>query len=520
MTSATLTPIRQRLDVAYARVSDDDRGAAEGVDSQHEEISEDAEADGRPIGARYTDNSISAWNGAERADYQRLMRDAGQDMVASVRVTAADRLCRDVREGLDLIDVFNGHGVRLFSVARGEYNLRRAQGRADFIADINIANKESGIKSERITLARKRQARTGTYGGGVRPFGWGAPTGRVRSKCVNPKAPLDEREYVDVPVLDMGKHRQNEADEIRRWARELLATRGNVTQLLASIRERGVLTVSEADARIVKYRGKEVKHAGWRSVTVRKIVTSPRVSGHSVNKGVIIKWNAWPAILPEETRQELITLLNDPSRLTNPGNTPKWLVSHSPGALCGQCDAGGAVTVRHNSKGAIYRCDVCGRGNQLAEEMDEYLAAVACERLSRPDLAELITPPRSDIDVTGLREDIAALQQQKTEASLAYARRSIDLDMLETVKAESDRQISVIRGRLAEAVSHSPLADFLGAGTTEAVAKLWETKSIGQRREIVRLLMDVVVLKGDRHRLDPDTLLITPKRAAEGISRA
>ncbi|MFJ9895281.1 recombinase family protein [Streptomyces sp. NPDC091280] len=520
MTPPTVALIRERLDVAYARVSDDDRGAAEGVDSQHEEIEEDGEEAGRPIGARYTDNSISAWNGSERADYQRLLRDAAQDRVASVRVTAADRLCRDVREGLDLVDVFNAHEVRLFSVARGEYNLRRAQGRADFIADINIANKESGIKSERVALARKRQARTGAYGGGIRRFGWGVPTGRVRSKCLNPKAPLDEREYVDVPVLDMGKHRPDEAKEIRRWAKELLATRGNMAQLLASINARGVLTVSQADGRTLKRGGKKVEHGGWQQKTVRRILIAPRVSGHAVNNGQIIKWNAWPAIIPEETRQALITLLEDPARVTSPGNTPKWLISKSRGAECGQCDKGGMVTVRHNSKGAVYRCNTCHKGNQLAELVDEYVGAVACERLSRPDLVELITPPRPDIDVAALREEITGLQQQKTEASLSYARRSIDLEMLETVKAESDRQISVIRSQLAEAISDSPLADFLGAATVEGAAKLWTAKSIGQRREIVRLLMNVVVLKGDPYRLDPDTLLITPRRTAQDVSPA
>ncbi|MFJ2162539.1 recombinase family protein [Streptomyces sp. NPDC087856] len=517
MTPPTAAP-RERLDVAYARISDDDRGAAEGVDSQHEEIDEDAEEAGRPIGARYTDNSISAWDGSERADYQRLLRDAGQDMVASVRVTAADRLCRDVREGLDLVDIFNAHEVRLFSVARGEYNLRRAQGRADFIADINIANKESGIKSERVTLARKRQARTGAYGGGIRRFGWGVPTGRVRSKCLNPKAPLNEREYVDVPVLDMGKHRQDEADEIRRWATELLATRGNMAQLLASINARGVLTVSQADGRILRRGGREVEHSGWNEKTVRRILTAPRISGHAVHQGQIIKRDAWPAILPEETRQALITLLDDPARVTTPGNTPKWLISKSRGATCGQCDQDGMVTVRHNSKGPVYRCDTCNKGNQLAPLVDEYVGAVACERLSRPDLAELITPPRPDIDVTALREAMTAFQQKKTEASLAYARGSIDLEMLETVKAEADRQIATIRGQLAEAAADSPLVDFLGASTEQAAAKVWGTKSIGERREIVRLLMDVVVLKGDPYRLDPDTLVIMPKRAPKAVS--
>jgi hypothetical protein len=92
--------------------------------------------------------------------------------------------------------------------------------------------------------------------------------------------------------------------------------------------------------------------------------------------------------------------------------------------------------------------------------------------------------------------------------------------MLETVKAETDRQISTIRGQLAEAVSDSPLAPFLDADTVGAAAALWETKSIGQRREIVQLLMSVDLLKGDSHGLDPDTLLITPRHTAKHISPA
>lgn len=509
-----------RLDVDYARVSDDDRGAAEGVESQHEENTEFGEGIGRPVVASYIDNSLSAFTGRVRPEYQRLMADVALDRIASVIVWHADRLTRDVGEALQIIDLFRRHKVRLFSVQKGgEYLLNRASGRAEFIADINTAARESGHKGERVALARKRQARTGQHGGGIRRFGWGVPTGRVRSKCVNPKAPLDEREYVDVPVLDMTKHRPDEAKEIRRWAKELLATRGNMAQLLAGINARGVLTVSQTDGRTLKHGGREVEHGGWNQKTVRRILTVPRVSGHAVHDGEIIKWNAWPAIIPEETRQALITLLEDPARVTTPGNTPKWLISKSRDTKCGQCDKDGMVTVRHNSKGPVYRCDICGKGNQLAVLVDEYVGAVACERLSRPDLAELITPPRPDIDVTALRDDMAALQQQKTEASLAYARRSIDLDMLETVKAESDRQISAIRGQLAEAISDSPLADFLDAGTAEAATKLWKGKSIGQRREIIRLLMHVVVLKGDPYRLDPDTLLITPRGTTWNVSR-
>src|SRR5258708_7499815 len=72
--------------------------------------------------------------------------------------------------------------------------------------DVNEAEYESEHRGERVALARKRQARNGDYGGGVRPYGWGVDTGRVRSVCVNPKAPAMERRYEDRPVLDMTRH--------------------------------------------------------------------------------------------------------------------------------------------------------------------------------------------------------------------------------------------------------------------------------------------------------------------------
>ena len=74
-----------------------------------------------------------------------------------------------------------------------------------------------------MAIARKRQARQGAYGGGVRPFGWGVDTGRVRSVCVNPKAPPMERVYEDRLVLDMTRHNEAEAAEVRRWADDLLS---------------------------------------------------------------------------------------------------------------------------------------------------------------------------------------------------------------------------------------------------------------------------------------------------------
>ena len=123
------------------------------------------------------------------------------------------------------------------------------------------AEYECDHRGERVALARKRQARKGEYGGGVRPYGWGVDTGRVRSVCVNPKAPAMERRYEDRPVLDMTRHSPAEAAEIRRWADDLLAG-VSMNQVLRDLAARGVPTVAVTDGRVVRRDGKPAEHAG------------------------------------------------------------------------------------------------------------------------------------------------------------------------------------------------------------------------------------------------------------------
>src|SRR5690606_37427943 len=156
--------------------------------------------------------------------------------------------------------------------------------RADFLRDTMAAQEESEHRGERVALARKRQARTGTYGGGVRPYGWGSPTGRVRLVPVNRKAPAALREYRDAPVLDMTKHNEAEAEEIRRWARDLLSG-VSMRQLLRDLKERSVPTQREADGRIIRRDDKPTNHSGWQARSIRQILTSPRVSGHAEYRG-------------------------------------------------------------------------------------------------------------------------------------------------------------------------------------------------------------------------------------------
>ncbi|MFD4830222.1 recombinase family protein [Streptomyces uncialis] len=508
MTTANIVPLR-RINCDYGRVSDDETGAGDGVESQHEECTEFGEEIGHPITATYQDNSISAFSGAERPDYQRMLRDMARGLIAVIIIWHADRLTRDVQEGLDFIKIARGNGVRLFSVQKGgEYLLNRASGRHELISDINLAQRESGHKGERIGLARRRQARRGQYGGGVRPYGWGVDTGRVRSVCVNPRAPLSERIYEDRPVLDMTQHNEEEAAEIRLWAEELLATQGNLAALLRGLKERGVLTATQKDGRVLKRKGKEVRPRGWSNHVVVQILIAPRVSGHAIHKGEIVLRNAYKAIIPEEKRQALIAVLMDPSRNKRAGSVPKWL-----GSLiyeCGLCGVG-TVTARYAEKGAVYRCKTCHRGNQLAVPLDEYIEQVMVERLSRGDVELLLRPQTPEVDLAEMRSEIEDLEGRKSEAAMSYALRKIDLGMLETTKATVDARIAELRSQLVEAAGSSPLADFLNAGSAAAARSVWDSRTLARKRELIKLILCVELFMGAVHELDPATVRVTPK---------
>jgi DNA invertase Pin-like site-specific DNA recombinase len=498
------------LDVDYTRISADKSGAAAGVESQHEENAEFAEERGVTLARTYTDNDLSAFSGVERPEYERLLADIAAGLIASVTIWHANRLHRSSDEVSRFIKLARAHQVKLYSVSKGEaYNLEKASGRKQLRDDTSEAEYESEHRGERVALARKRQARNGDYGGGVRPYGWGVDTGRVRSVCVNPKAPAMERTYEDRPVLDMSRHCEGEAAEIRRWAADLLAG-VPMAQVLRDMAAREVLTVSQTDGRVPKRNRRPARHGGWNSRTLQQILTHPRTSGHVVYKGEIVRRNVYPPILAEDIRQSLITLFADPARKCSPGNTPRWL-----GSLiyqCGVCADGTTETVRKNSSGTpVYRCHAGGHCSWPAERVDQVVASVIVARLSRPDVTDLI-PGARDVDVAGLRDQLIVCDARKRSAAQLFATGTIDDAQLATITAELDQQITGIRAELTAATAESPLADF---AATDDAQRTWDGLGIGRQREVLRTLLVVTLPPlGRGHTFNRDLIQISPRPAA------
>jgi site-specific DNA recombinase len=95
-----------------------------------------------------------------------------RDDAEYARIWHANRLHRSTEEVNAFIKLARAHKVRLYSTTKGAfYNLEKASGRKELRDDTSEAGYESEHRGERVAIARKRQARQGAYGGGVRPRG-------------------------------------------------------------------------------------------------------------------------------------------------------------------------------------------------------------------------------------------------------------------------------------------------------------------------------------------------------------
>ncbi|MEV4889927.1 recombinase family protein [Nonomuraea sp. NPDC055795] len=503
--------VEARAVVDYCRISYDKSGAADGVGDQHDENLEAAEELGETISRSYVDNDLSAFKlHVQRPEYDRLLADMRDNQIRLIIIWHANRLNRTVEAVLHFIKVARAAKVKLYSVTKGSfYNLETAAGERDLIKDTLDAQYESAHRGERVTKARKRQARHGIYGGGLRPYGWGVDTGRVRSVCVNPKAPLEDRRYEDRTVLDMGQHNPAEAAEIRRWALDLLAG-VKMGHVLRDLAKRRVPTQAQTDGRTLRRGGKDVETKGWQSRTLWHILLNPRTAGHSVRHGEIIKHNAYPPILSDAQQDALKVIKADPGRTTSPGNVPKWL--NSLIALCDRCGA----TYRARSKNGklIYQC-FTGHNGPDAVMSDMFVRDYVLGRLSQPDVQDLLPAAQSEtIDFAAIQAQIIELDESKRSAARMFIQKKIDDDMMAEAKRCADEEIGRLREKMNRAASDSPLSDLFDY---ESAHHWWDAIGLGRQREVVKMLAVVTFHGIGRGKRVPikDRVTITPKARPE-----
>lgn len=121
---------------------------------------------------RSLSNNTSAWSGAERSEWQKVLSLVEQGKIDGVVTYNIDRIVRRMSDLVKLLEVVKAHNVCVYSVRGGEIDLSTEGG--IMIAQIltAVAEHESSIKSARVIRAKVAAAEAGLPSGGPRPFGF------------------------------------------------------------------------------------------------------------------------------------------------------------------------------------------------------------------------------------------------------------------------------------------------------------------------------------------------------------
>jgi DNA invertase Pin-like site-specific DNA recombinase len=464
----------------YCRISEDRTGAGLGVERQEADCRELAERLGWEVVAVYTDNDLSAYSGKPRPGYQALLADLRAGTADAVLCWHTDRLHR--RSGRDrsgaldeYIDLCQARGIPTQTVQAGALDLATASGRMTARIHAAVARGEVEHQIERQVAARRQTAMKGRWAGNKRPFGYQA-----------------DGVTVD-PV---------EADALR-WAAGQVLAGVALRSIARELNGRGVRTSSGQP---------------WDPRTLGRVLRRPRNAGLSVYRGEVVGPASWPAILEEDTWRGVVAVLADPTRRSNPGRPPRWLLANL--AVCGVCGAPVVSKSRARPPMVIYTCSAAAHLSRPAAAVDAFVEAVIIERLSRPDARDLLTPDPA-IDVAGLHLQDAALGGRLGELGRMFAAGEIEADTLRAGTNDIRQQRERITAELAATSRGSVLTGVIDdMADAPDPARVWAGLDLSRRRAIIQVVLRVTILPARRGRppgwqpgegyFDPRTVRIDP----------
>lgn len=432
----------------YCRISLDATGEELGVTRQLEDCKALAETLSWNAIEVYVDNDISASSGKARPQYRAMLEAIKASEVEAVIAWHPDRLYRKLSDLEELIEVAESKRITIRTVRAGEFDLGTPTGKmlARILASVSAG--EGDIKADRWRRSvRQRRERGDLPKMGPRLFGY-------------------ERD---------GSINLEEAAHVRALVDDLLDGVG-ILRAAHNLNERGARTTL----------GNE-----WGRSSLLKYLRNGRIAGRSTLRGETIARGEWPALVDEETFEQVQQIL-DARRGTVP---PRPRVSLLVGiAYCSECGKKLITNSRapRTSGGArvrTYRCSTqpghggCGRIAVAAEPVEEIVEAFAKERDSDPRvvarLDALATESASNLaEVVGLEARLVELEGQLDEPGVPVA----------AIVRAMDRTRERIAALIATAQEPVPRR----AGGTP-----WPT-DLGRRSRLVRTYVDRVEIRPSR----------------------
>lgn len=444
----------------YLRVSLDRTGERLAVDRQREDCLAIVKQRGWKVHEEYVDNSISASDARKaRPSYDKMVRDFEAGAFNALVCWDLDRLTRQPRQLEDWIDAATDRGLRLVT-ANGEADLSTDGGRLFARIKAGVARSEVERKSARQVRALRQRAERGRMPAGVRLSGYTSD------------GELNEAEAVVVREMF---ERFVSGDSLRAIATDL--------------QQRGTLTRSQRP---------------WNPSTIRTALLNPRYAGLSAYQGApVVKdgqrvRGTWEPLVDEATFDAVQRRLSDPARVSNRVGTDRRHLG-SGLYLCGGCDS----PVRsHNTR---YRC--AGHVMRSREQIDAYVLATVRERLSRPDLRDLLPCTTTNDQLVALDKTITECRRRLRVVKDDYDEGYIDGPRYKSAAAKWQQRLDEAQSRRAALTVGTAASKILNADDPVAA---FDAASLGLQRSTIDAVMEVRLHPHPRgsRTFNPDTVQI------------
>lgn len=464
----------------YLRISDDKAGDALGVERQDE--------DGNAIIARrnwkkfddYRDNDRSAKAAGTRPEFTRMLADVRAGRIQVVVAWSWDRLTRNRRETVELIETCQEHKVLIALVKGSDIDCSTAAGR--LIADVlaSVARNELDVKSERQVRAYRQAAEAGKPHFVARPYGYTRAGELIEAEA----AVL--REMAERYLRGWG------IAEIRRWANDT-----------------GIPSATGGT---------------WTNRVIRDHLLSKRNAGVRVYKGEEFP-GAWTPVFSQDMHERLIAENNRRPDYVNNGphtNRRRYLLT---GLLyCGRCEqkmtghrrsdhAGKPKRDKYNCPG-LERGTGCSGQVRVAETLDHFIRESVLYRLDSEDMAKLLTERESKAEAIKPLQGRRDVLKGRLDTLLDdYTDETLTKLEYQRAKRRVLGELEGVETDLSALYSSQQAAAVLSADTTLRGA--WESQSVSWRRNLLGLVIDKItvhpstkrtpyVIDGVRFKFSPD----------------
>ena len=446
--------------IIYVRQSLDRAGEGVAVERQLAKCTELASARDLEVIEVITENDTSASKGA-RPGFESIVERLEREEFGVIVVWHVDRLYRQVKDLVRLMDVAERHPLHIMTVSGGDLDLSNPTGRMFATMTAGVARYEIEHKSERQIASNIKRAREGVRHISNRPYGYEQSGGVWQ--IVEPEAAV-----------------------LRETVNRFIA--GETFYSIAKdLKSRGVV-------------GMNGKPFSYQNLTLR--ATNPALAGVRLYKGETVNEDGqWPPIIDKATWERFSTALAARRHTQDWSKALKYVGSGL--YVCGLCGAPLMVTSDFKSGRNVYQCrDYHVRRRLL--EVDELVEAAVVARLSAPDASGLLTPSVDEAALAAEAQDVRARIDGLAEL---FADGLLSKVAVQEQSAKLNERLAAIRARLDS--SNPALNAVVESGD---IQKFWrESVTLMNKRRIIDALFTVRIMptkRGGRNEFRPEDVVI------------